>query len=541
MAIKKFNTVAGLSVGENASIDVIDAEGNVTAHNLTTTGLSDLGNVANVRITGGTAGYVLSTDGNGNLSWGTNDAGAAGANFEVQFNLSGQLATNANFTFNPNTETLTVSNFSGNGSGLTGVSATTSENANYANYAGTAFSVDASNVSGQVGNALIAGTVYTNSQPNITSVGTLTGLTVDGTSNLGPISNVIITGGSNGQYVRTDGSGNLSWGTIDTSSINNGNSNVNIATSNSNITMSVAGNANIMTVTSTGSNVQGYFDVTGNTTLNNLTVSGTLIAGDIAVSSIANGTSNVDIVGVSGNVTLSVGGNANIITATSTGANVQGYLDVTGNTTLNNLTVSGTLIAGDIAVSSIANGTSNVDIVGVSGNVTMSVGGNANILTVTGTGVNVNGTFNTTGNITSTDLYSTGNISFVAGISANGDYGNIFDVLTSDGNGNTTWNSRYYYSNVMYDFTAYDMGWMTLFPNQDPVTLGFDPSVLIPYGAIFMLVTNDGVADPLPITIYSPNSKTTPMMWVSIDGKGPYDPITNPDGSDYWFNITPPA
>ena len=36
------------------------------------------------------------------------------------------------------------------------------------------------NVSGQVGNALVAGTVYTAAQPNITSVGTLTGLTSSG-------------------------------------------------------------------------------------------------------------------------------------------------------------------------------------------------------------------------------------------------------------------------------------------------------------------------------------------------------------------------
>jgi len=36
------------------------------------------------------------------------------------------------------------------------------------------------NVSGQVGNALLAGTVYTNAQPNITSVGTLASLTVTG-------------------------------------------------------------------------------------------------------------------------------------------------------------------------------------------------------------------------------------------------------------------------------------------------------------------------------------------------------------------------
>jgi len=47
-----------------------------------------------------------------------------------------------------------------------------------ANVANTALSVAGSNVTGQVANALVAGTVYTAAQPNITSVGTLTELTV---------------------------------------------------------------------------------------------------------------------------------------------------------------------------------------------------------------------------------------------------------------------------------------------------------------------------------------------------------------------------
>ena len=42
-------------------------------------------------------------------------------------------------------------------------------------------------------------------------------LTVDGISNLGPIGNVTITGGSNGQVVTTDGSGNLSFGDLSSS------------------------------------------------------------------------------------------------------------------------------------------------------------------------------------------------------------------------------------------------------------------------------------------------------------------------------------
>ena len=47
-------------------------------------------------------------------------------------------------------------------------------------FAAIANSVSGSNVSGQVGNSLVSGTVYSSSQPNITSVGTLTSLSVTG-------------------------------------------------------------------------------------------------------------------------------------------------------------------------------------------------------------------------------------------------------------------------------------------------------------------------------------------------------------------------
>lgn len=62
--------------------------------------------------------------------------------------------------------------------------------------------------------ATTAGTVTTNAQPNVTSVGTLTSLTVSGTSNLDNISNVKISGGSANQLIATDGSGNLSFTTV---------------------------------------------------------------------------------------------------------------------------------------------------------------------------------------------------------------------------------------------------------------------------------------------------------------------------------------
>jgi len=48
-------------------------------------------------------------------------------------------------------------------------------------------------------------------QPLITSVGNLTNLTMAGVANLGPVSNVTITGGYNGQFLQTNGNGNLNW------------------------------------------------------------------------------------------------------------------------------------------------------------------------------------------------------------------------------------------------------------------------------------------------------------------------------------------
>ena len=63
-------------------------------------------------------------------------------------------------------------------------------------------SADLANLSYNVVNA---------AQPNITSVGTLTGLTVVGTSNIGYPNNVVILGGVPGQILGTFGNGSLGW------------------------------------------------------------------------------------------------------------------------------------------------------------------------------------------------------------------------------------------------------------------------------------------------------------------------------------------
>ena len=82
-----------------------DANGNIYANTfngttLIVSGESDLGNASNVTITGGNSGYVLTTDGTGNLTW-SNPAsqGVSGGNTEVQFNNNGTFGSDANFTY----------------------------------------------------------------------------------------------------------------------------------------------------------------------------------------------------------------------------------------------------------------------------------------------------------------------------------------------------------------------------------------------------------------------------------------------------------
>ena len=172
----------------------------------------NLGSIANLHISGGTNGYVLQTDGAGVLSWTAQTGGGGngtpgGANTQVQFNSDGTFGGNTTFTFNNTTGVMQVpyitSNFTGNGANLT--------NLNGANITGTVANAAYATNAGSAIVATLAGGVTNSNQPNITSVGTLTSVTVAGNAVLGNIANVKITGGSANYYLQTDGTGNLSW------------------------------------------------------------------------------------------------------------------------------------------------------------------------------------------------------------------------------------------------------------------------------------------------------------------------------------------
>ena len=100
MAIRSFNSVGGFSVAETP-VDIVSNVGNVIPTNLDVSGgLSDLGAVGNITITGGSANQALLTDGAGVLSFGSAGLAAntaatmpyyisAGDSYQVGANLQG--------------------------------------------------------------------------------------------------------------------------------------------------------------------------------------------------------------------------------------------------------------------------------------------------------------------------------------------------------------------------------------------------------------------------------------------------------------------
>ena len=154
----------------------------------------------------------------------------------------------------------------------------------------------------------------------------------------------------------------------------------------------------------------------------------------ISTTSISSGTSNVNVVSSGGNVTVGIGGTGNVVVFANTGAYVTGLISASGNITGGNINTAGQVIASGnitanffigngsqltgIDATSIQNGNSNVKVY-ANANVATSVNGSANILLVTGTGVEVTGTTSVSGTITGGNVITAGAIS-AASVSASG-------------------------------------------------------------------------------------------------------------------------
>ena len=358
------------------------------------------------------------------------------------FNSAGINAiTNSNVSTSTTTGALTVAGGVGIGGNIyVGGNENIAGNSNVGNL-GTTGSITASNtVTG--GNLSTGGTLNVTGNANVGNLGTTGSITASSTvtgGNLSTGGNLNVTGNANVGNLGTSGSviastltSNVATGTAPLTvtsttyvanlnvatagNLVNGNSNV-IVTANGNITMGSAGNAAILTVTGTGANISGTANISGNANTGNLGT-GTIIATTANLTTInsglvQNGTSNVTI-NSSGNVNISVSGN--VLTVTSTGANVAGTANVSGNANVGNLGTGGLIVATGNVTGGNLNTAANVLAGNVNVNSQVYVSGTTDssglgtgVLNVAG-GASISKNLYVGGNLYVANLVSTSNI-----------------------------------------------------------------------------------------------------------------------------------
>ena len=230
-------TVANATYAVTAGTVTTHAQPNITSVGalaaLTVSGVSTLGPIGNVKITGGSNTQILQTDGTGNLSWTDNSGGyylhtqsSALTTWTVVHNLGKQFVNvevvditgnsyvgrydypAINFA-NANALTITFSaalngyavvvgggvNYSNSGGNSTAAGFDTQVQFNDGGNFGANSAFTFATSTGTLSSTLFTGTVTTNAQPNITSVGTLTGLVVSG--NITPSANITYNLGNN--------------------------------------------------------------------------------------------------------------------------------------------------------------------------------------------------------------------------------------------------------------------------------------------------------------------------------------------------------
>jgi len=166
------------------------------SNTITTTGTANVGNLLSLGTIGGNVGGNAVFLGDGGLLSNINIAAGSSivnGNSNVSVGANSNVVISVSGTPNVVVVTNTLANITGNLS--------VSGNITAGNISATLFTGNVSgNVTGNVsGSATTAGIVTTNAQPNITSIGTLTSLSVSGNANVGNLNtaNAGIIGGSN--------------------------------------------------------------------------------------------------------------------------------------------------------------------------------------------------------------------------------------------------------------------------------------------------------------------------------------------------------
>jgi hypothetical protein len=524
MASDAFNSLGGFTIGI-PPFTVVDANGNITANkanigNLTASIITSTGNITapyfignvignisgNLVVPGTNTSVLFNNQGNagasdafrfnsttnvvtvtGNIAV-TNiltdnyryangapftfQATAAGSNNQLQFNSNGLLDASANLTFDSSTNTLGTINISAVDASITAIETdgiTVNGNVTAEYFIG--------NLIGNVSNAniisanLLTGTLTTNAQPNITSVGTLTGLNVAGN---------IIPGANNQYNLGTSANrwkdlylsgntiylGNASFQANATAIIFTNPSGSNFVLGGNDLTVPgniiAGGNLSIANI-SAGNSISANFltgtltttnqpNITSIGTLSNLTVSGNINAANvIAVTRVsANQLSGLITTATQPNITsvgtlngLTVSGNisgANWITSNYlsgngapityiTGANVVGAVAnatyaVTAGSANSTIIANVANYAGNVTV----NAQPNITSLGTLSN--LAVSGNITVRNITGANlISANFLTGTLTTQTQSNIHTVGNLGFL----------NV-DTTVSGGNGNITFN-----------------------------------------------------------------------------------------------------
>lgn len=271
------------------------------------------------------------------------------------------------------------------------------------------------------GLANLAYSVVNAAQPNITSVGTLTTLTVSGNINLGAVANVKINGGSNGQVLTTDGAGNLSWTAA--SSYSNSNVETYLPTYAGNVGANwiladyVSGNASPLFYIP-GANVVGAVPYAA--TANSVAVANVSGLGNIATVNLDGNASNVLHGDGSWSADITNYGNSNVVS----------LLSAFGS---NTITTTGDVSVGNIAATNLG----NVAFVNFDGNSSNVLYGNG---VFDGVGSPFNQDLNTTDNVTFANITSTDAIRFSNSGNIVGALGYAPNYVSIEGYGSNTVN-----------------------------------------------------------------------------------------------------
>jgi len=382
-----------------------------------------LGPVANLTVSGGAAGYVLQTDGIGNLSW--TPKGTLYTNIISLSNATPIIMKVANTTPYTNGQSITISGVDGvanaNVNGLTFYLTLATDFASSGN-------VKLYTDSGRTANSNGTSLTYTNS-PNAIATATL-GSSTGGAGTVGGANTAVqfndqnvLNGVSGFTFDKTSNTLTVLSGTVGTATIT-----ASATVTSPRLISNVATGTAPLTVTSTTrvANLNVAYANVADYTVTSLQTTGTFYP------VFANAISGNVLQGANANLTFNAATgalSATLFTGTLTTANQP---NVTTLGTLTNLAVTGNTTSGNI-IGVHANGNSNVSIPAAAGNVNISSNGVANVFVVANTGVTVTGTLSTgTGNA------SFGNLSTATLIATTGNITTINSGSMQNGNSNIT-------------------------------------------------------------------------------------------------------